>query len=1462
MTHLRTDVHRVRDDASVRRLASLLRPYMGQLVLALLMLLCLAGVNMLLPLCIKLLIDDVFPTGRWPLLWLTLFSLVLCYLWRNVLYYYSKITAVQIGENVCFSLRNRLFERLQHMTLQYYKQTKPGQVSSRVMDDSFLIQTFIQDELPKLLQATFLFLGLVAVLYAVNWQLALAATIVLPLHLLVFRRFKGPIKTSSALAQETLAVVHGNLIEKFPGMEVIKGFTGEKRESEAFVRATNLTRVSQLRSKTYHVTQKIMGDLLVGAGTVALLGFGAYHVIEQSMAIGTFVVFFAWVGMLYPTVLQLMTGLAKLTRCTASIDRVFDMLDPGNVGETDGGKVREPIRGHIVFDGVGLAYHDGVPVLKDISFEVLPGQVCAITGPSGSGKSTLVNLVPRLIEPEIGRILIDGVNIEEIELCHLREHIGIAFQECFLFNSSILENIQYSSLGATMHEVVSVAKRTGAHDFIIKLPDGYATIVGESGMSLSRGEKQRIGLTRALLKNPRILILDEATVSLDIASAAQIIPAILDFMRGKTTLLVTHRPELLCHADLVVELQEGGIIRKGPKVPSELLLPELMKDAGADSAVADEEAGSSGVGGGTADTGSKDSKGFEGDGDGEAKGGRGRSGIWQSLNIWLAASALGLSGLVMQADRAFGEDEPAAAAPAPSSAPRGRFLAQPGLNELEVKELLEVVTTRVRAELGYRTADKQSAAELPAASKAIRGLVSLAKTENGATRLVQIGYRVYRSQPIHIWLFGITEGGAETSANPDLPAVETRLTEARQSGDARAGAAAVSELASRKIKLSYVGPARCLDMLRVFGFNVMEAGAPIDPKNVPVIVEMPPTAHIQMIPWKGQEEATFPATVTDPINELLVFYDPVRPEQYARVLEKVRRAIDVPARQIMIEAMVLEISDVGIKRLGVDWELESSGGNIESLRFGRVPAFATTTDQVPTLDVTASNVFGEFHVKLKTLVREGFAKVLSRPSVLTLDNRMAFIDVARRIPVVNSITNPNANTVTVSFKEVRAGITLKIRPRISADGEEVSMQVITVVTARVPNEDVVVRNNQGDEVARSPTISERRVHSIARIANNTPYIIGGLVAQDDTTDRDKVPVLGDLPLVGALFRSDRINKLRREVIIVITPFVLPENAVVARNLPKDDDAFDSFGNKLFRDAYRIRAEDVFDLGFLFDNRQLKLMQALADRIADDSPDLARIYPVNRFLRGGVPGEKILVYRQMYEVIKRRRIDEQMGLDKIIFFAPDSENQSGFRVKFLRQFLAEQLGLEAGKNPQRQRMFQEKLKGKALALTYTLQSNDVDPKDIFAQPVPALHVLRCSDRQEYSRLLWKWNQPDTDGRQRYTILLQVEEDLVRLKRAIVLKWTVKMNATRQALTLNNFSLGRLLLMPTIKSEKVYVIDDEAARYFFYTEQYYPVVRRTLTRDLEAFRNLLKDSMFRKYTDEPVMFGDEVEPILLR
>ncbi len=686
-------------------------------------------------------------------------------------------------------------------------------------------------------------------------------------------------------------------------------------------------------------------------------------------------------------------------------------------------------------------------------------------------------------------------------------------------------------------------------------------------------------------------------------------------------------------------------------------------------------------------------------------------------------------------------------------------------------------------------------------------------------------------------------------------------------GDAPAAGPLPPTIVADHVILSHTDPKRCLDMLRVFGYQTTEPGKPLDPGSLPCVMVMPASAA-QDLP---DAKKPFPQTDTDPVTDLLVFYDNSKPEQLSEVVRRVRATVDVPARQIMIEAMVLEISSAALEQLGVQWDLDRSALSPDnwlskhttgSLRVGslKLPDGSELTD--PALDVTAASLFGEFKAHLQALIISKAARVLSRPSVLTLDNRMAYINVSERIPVAESRFAGGINTFTqVSFREITAGIELTVRPRVSEDGSEIGMQICASVTARKPGEDVIIyaMDAKGDpfEVARSPTLTNREVKTYARIADNTPFIIGGLVADDEQKMQRKVPWLGNIPVVGALFRTKSDTDSRREVIIVITPHVLPDNRSVARSQPKDADDFDSFGAELFRDAYRIRTEDVFNLNFLTRNRQLLEMQEAADRIVEGNLTLATVYPFSSFYRGRVPGERILVHRQIYEVIKRRRLEEPIDTSRLIFLEARGEAGVigvGRLASLLGKLAAKEpgltaLALEVARTSEavREKALPpaEGAPPKSVALTFTEQKESEEVHDVLMEPVPAVEVLDCPDRKTWDETLWRLNQPTEDGRQRYTILLRDPEDVVRLKRAIVVRQAVDLNTQTRELDLRHFSVGSILLMPTISPEKVYLIDSDVARCFFYTDQYYRAVGQQLDKDMEAFEEILRRPEFQHY-----------------
>ncbi|MDE0576994.1 MAG: type II and III secretion system protein, partial [Opitutales bacterium] len=447
--------------------------------------------------------------------------------------------------------------------------------------------------------------------------------------------------------------------------------------------------------------------------------------------------------------------------------------------------------------------------------------------------------------------------------------------------------------------------------------------------------------------------------------------------------------------------------------------------------------------------------------------------------------------------------------------------------------------------------------------------------------------------------------------------------------------------------------------------------------------------------------------------------------------------------------------------------------------------------------------------------------------------RMAYINVSEKIPIANTKFVKDYVSA-VDFRDVTAGIELAVRPRINEDGTEVSLQINASVSARVPGKDQVVRGKDEIILATAPTLSIREVKTYARIANDTPFIIGGLIAKDSGEIVNSVPVLGKIPILGALFRSKSKTGLKREVIIVITPSVLPEENVVNKSMPKDEDLFDSFDHRLFRDAYRIRDEDTFDLRYLTQNRGLLKLQSIADRIVTDDIRLAEAYPYNRFADRAVPGEDALVRRQIYEVLKHREAAEKLDTRKLIFFRKDEDLGSGFRVRFLSEHLEEVAPF----------VLSGKETGKAFALRYQLRRDSASAGELLDEPVPEMAIVDCPDKATWRRLLWELNQPGPKGEVRRVIILRNRDDLERLKYAVLMKKTIELNTEDNILKLKSFTRGRLLRMPTVREDDVELIDAEVAACFFHSEQYYAALQSALRRDYAAFNTALLGTQYEK------------------
>ncbi len=790
----------------------------------------------------------------------------------------------------------------------------------------------------------------------------------------------------------------------------------------------------------------------------------------------------------------------------------------------------------------------------------------------------------------------------------------------------------------------------------------------------------------------------------------------------------------------------------------------------------------------------------------------------------------------------------------------GKLISLHNLSRSELSELLISLGLRYQTELGYQEATIDHAAMLGAVPEGVgAGPVFSRQADTNSIALLRFGSKRYLSQPPQLWALGvIVDPNNHVTVNPDIELVQAQVDATLAHIQQSRVALKQYDLDHKIIQLSYINTQGAINILKGLGINTVAGVENLPPtvefNQLPMVAVMPAPsdAQIGLVGDKSTGKGSFGRTMTPtsisslnsevyaaPTSQLMVLFHPAHPEQFSLVKSLLDEFVDRPARIIFVEGLVLEISESGLKELGIEWAFKE--GPIDWLIGSLDPTGVTDTITFSRLD--SRDIRRDWGVTIRALVRDGKAEILSRPSVLTMNNRQATIWVGEDIPIATSQegTSVNSNKVSFTFSYIPTGILLNIRPRMTASGNEVSMLVDTIVSSEVPGRDLEVRSTAGELLVSAPTISTRRVQTYARIADKTPFIIGGLVSKERTVEQDKVPILGDLPFIGGAFRSERTSTLKREVIIVLTPYILPEEHNITRSLPKDDDTFDSTDNQLFRDAYRIRAQDVFDLRFLAENKRLMMYRKLANEIISQNYQMALLSPYNAFANNKIPGEEFLVERMIYEVIKRTEVDERIDSDRIIFM--EEKNIEGYSVEFLSRILA-----NLGNNLDANSFFQNN-PGKALAITYHYDRESMEQQRLASEPIPELSIVDCPDRDTWQRLLWDLNQPTPDGRQRFSIVLNSPKDIQRLCRALMLKEIVELNGGDESLSLSNFTTGKILLIPKMGNDMVTVLDADVARYFFHTELYYAAIIKKIENILKQFDAELKKSEILGYINNP-------------
>lgn len=473
-------------------------------------------------------------------------------------------TAHVAGWGSVASARQAIYDHLQRLSPRYYTDTQTGQIMSRVINDTSNFEALMAHAIPEMTVSLLTLMGVTAALFRINARLAVYTLVPIPLIIIGFYLYNRYVRPLFRQAQARLGELNAVLQDNLSGMREIQVFTQEQREVERV--SERVLRHAWSITRAVSISALFNGgiDFLAGLGTVSVVFFGGQMALRGQITIADIMGFLLYVNSFYDPIMQLNRTNEALQQALAAADRYFEVLDAVPEIDDAPGAVELPrTRGHIVFDNVSFRYGADVPVLKNISLEIKPGQMVALVGPTGVGKTTLANLIPRFYDPSEGRVLIDGIDIRTVKLSSLRRQISMVLQDVFLFNGTVADNIAYGSPFATREQIEAAAAAAGADEFIRELPDGYDTQIGERGVRLSGGQKQRLAIARALLYNAPILILDEATSSVDTETEAKISAALEKLMEGRTTIVIAHRLSTIRHADKIVVLSEGEIVEQG-----------------------------------------------------------------------------------------------------------------------------------------------------------------------------------------------------------------------------------------------------------------------------------------------------------------------------------------------------------------------------------------------------------------------------------------------------------------------------------------------------------------------------------------------------------------------------------------------------------------------------------------------------------------------------------------------------------------------------------------------------------------------------------------------------------------------------------------------------------------------------------------------------------------------------------
>jgi subfamily B ATP-binding cassette protein MsbA len=483
---------------------------------------------------------------------------------RNLLSYLNSYSVTWIGHRFVFDLRFRTWQHLHRLSLAFHNQTQTGKIMARVTADIELIQGLIQGQLVQFITDVVTLVAVIGMLFFMEWRLATIILVLVPCYVVSYLAFLKHIREISNEQRRLYDEMLGKLAEKIAGIQVVKAFVREDWERKSFMESVQSKFKVDMRQVHLNRRLGLVSGIISALGTGAVYSFGGWLVQNGEMTAGKLVAMTFYIGFVFNPAVRVVDFNNALQWAVAAMDRVFQTLDTRpEIEDTPNAIALPSIKGEVRFEHLGFTYGDGRSIIDDVDLHVRPGEVVALVGHSGAGKTTLMNLLMRFYDPTKGRVLVDGHDLRDVRLETLRRQVSMVAQENVLFSVSIMENIKYGNRDATDEQAISASKAADLHDFVESLPDGYETMIGENGIKLSGGQKQRLALARALVTDPKILILDDVTSALDGETEARVQDALKHVMKGRTTFIIAHRLSSVVDADRIVVIDEGRIVDMG-----------------------------------------------------------------------------------------------------------------------------------------------------------------------------------------------------------------------------------------------------------------------------------------------------------------------------------------------------------------------------------------------------------------------------------------------------------------------------------------------------------------------------------------------------------------------------------------------------------------------------------------------------------------------------------------------------------------------------------------------------------------------------------------------------------------------------------------------------------------------------------------------------------------------------------